>query len=87
MKYRHLDLLQNILRNLRPAVISLIFIAGLTILVSAFFVNNAIGLTTIKIHMVIIFFISLYLLIKKKINPILVMVLAGLLNVIYGFII
>lgn len=81
MKYRHLQVLQDILSVLRPAVISLIAVAGLSILMSAFFGENIISLTSLKIHMVVIFVVCMYLLVKKKTNPILVMILAGVLNV------
>lgn len=37
MKYRHLQSLQDILNMLRPAVISLIAVTGLTILITACF--------------------------------------------------
>ena len=79
LKYRHLQLLQNILKYLRPAVVSLIATAGISILISAFFNNN--DLSQIKIQMIIIFGICIYLLLVKKANPIYVMVLAGILNV------
>lgn len=82
VKYRHLQALQDILSVLRPAVISLIAVAGLSILITAFFGENVISLYSLKIHMVIIFIACMYLLVKKKTNPILVMVLAGVLNVI-----
>lgn len=81
LKYRHLQILQDVLTLLRPAVISLIAVAGLTILINAFFGEQAImTLQTLKIHMVIIFIVCLYLLIIKKANPIGVMILAGALN-------
>ena len=79
LKYRHLQLLQNILKYLRPAVVSSIATAGISILISAFFNNN--DLSQIKIQMIIIFGICIYLLLVKKANPIYVMVLAGILNV------
>lgn len=79
LKYRHLQLLQNILKYLRPAVVSLIATAGISILISAFFNNN--DFSQIKIQMIIIFGICIYLLLVKKANPIYVMVLAGILNV------
>lgn len=84
MKYRHLQVLQDILNVLRPAVISLIAVAGISILMTAFFQDYMISFYTLKIHMVIIFIVCMYLLIKKKTNPIFVMVLAGVLNVIQG---
>jgi chromate transporter len=87
MKYRHLQSLQDILNMLRPAVISLIAVAGLTILISAFFQDNQISIYTLKIHMMIIFGLCIYLLVKKKMNPILVMVFAGICNMLCSFII
>lgn len=86
MKYRHLQSLQNILNMLRPAVISLIAVAGLTILITAFFQENQISVDTLKIHMMIIFGICVYLLTKKKMNPIFVMILAGVMNLLYSFV-
>lgn len=84
IKYKHLQSLQNILNMLRPAVISLIAVAGLTILISAFFGESYITIYTLKIHMVFIFIACIYLLTKKKMNPIYVMIIAGFLNVLYG---
>jgi len=81
LKYRHMKALQEILNYLRPAVISLIATAGLSIMISAFFGEQVISLYTLKIQMVIIFMICLYLLVIKKCHPIFVMILAGVLNV------
>lgn len=86
MKYRHLQVLQDILSVLRPAVISLIAVAGLSILMTAFFGENVISFDSLKIHMIIIFGVCIYLLIKKKTNPILVMLIAGILNIVQGII-
>lgn len=85
LKYRHMETLQDILGLLRPAVISLIAVAGLSILVTAFFGENMISLYSVKIHMVVIFGVCMYLLMYKKANPIAVMILAGVLNVILHF--
>lgn len=86
MKYRHLQSLENILNMLRPAVVALIAVAGLTIITSAFF-GEYIELYRLKIHMIIIFVICIYLLVKKKVNPIFVMLLAGIMNVFYNIVI
>ena len=86
MKYRHMAFLQNVLKVLKPVVVSLIGVAGLTILVSAFF-GGTINLANTNYVMVVIFIISFILLRYKKMNPILVMFLAGLLNVAYTLII
>ena len=79
--------LQVILSTLRPAVVSLIATAGLTIIISAIFGELGISIDTIKIQMIVIFSICMLLLMKWKMNPIFVMVLAGALNVIQYFIV
>ncbi len=82
LKYRHLSFIQNVLHFLRPAVIALIATAGVDILKSAFFNHMPITLSNLQIAMVVIFIVCMYLLVYKKINPILVMVLAGVLNIL-----
>ena len=84
-RYRNLALLQNTLASLRPAVVAMIAKAGLTILISAFFLNGTISLalSNISIRMVCYFVIAVVLLSKVKINPILVMVLRGVFEVAY----
>ncbi len=88
MKYRHLDMLQKILDTLRPAVIALIAAAGLTIIGTAFFGKASFSsFDQINPSMVLLFGISLFLMVKKKMNPITVMVLAGVLRVAQGMLI
>ena len=84
-KYRNLSLLQGTLASLRPAVVAMIAKAGLTIIISAFFVNGLISFTreNVSVRMVLYFILSVVLLRKVKLNPILVMVLCGLLEVSY----
>ena len=82
LKYRSMDLLQGVLKGLRPAVVALIASAVVDIMVSAL---NIVGQGRIKLQMAVIFAICLVLL-RKKWNPILVMVLAGVMQVIYGYI-
>ena len=65
---------------LRPAVVALIATAGVSILTTAFF-----GVT-FNIHLVVIFSLCVILLTKYKWDPILVMILAGVMNTIYYFI-
>lgn len=86
IKYSHFSIFQNVLQYLRPAVVSFIASAGLSILVTAFFGNDFVSLYQLKIHMAIIFLICLYLLFVKKMDPIIVMILAGLINVLQAFI-
>ncbi|MBS5111622.1 MAG: chromate transporter [Coprobacillus cateniformis] len=86
MKYRDLDSLQSVLKNLRPAVVAMIASAGVSILVTAFFGESGlIVMKNLKIQMVVIFIICMVLLMKFKMSPVFVMVLAGILNVMQYF--
>ena len=77
-RYRKLRLLQGILQMLRPAVVALIFTAGLQILLPA------IGLPdTPELRMCLWFLLALFMLRKLHWDPILVMVLTGVLETIW----
>lgn len=79
-KYRRMSLLQGILSSLRPAVVAMIFTAGLTILVPAFFADGLISLDArqLKLRPILYFAAALFLLRKKKMDPIKVMVGCGI---------
>ena len=82
LKYRTMDLLQSVLKSLRPAVVAMIASAGISILKNAFWGSGeTISLTGTEWSMVVIFGICVLLLRKTKMNPIWVMVLAGILKV------
>lgn len=87
LKYRKLDMLQGILHSLRPAVVAMIASSGVLILITAFWGNEQTTLLETKWVMVGIFIFALLLLRKTKINPISVMIMAGLLNVIASLIV
>ena len=88
LKYRNLSLLQGVLKSLRPAVIAMIAAAGASILVNAFWGESIASLTArqllpnISIQAVGIFIGSLILLIRFKMNPIHVMLLSGVTEVV-----
>ena len=82
VKYRHMEGLQMVLNTLRPAVIALILTSGLT---QAFFQESHIDLQQINLIQGVIFIICMYLLLRKKKDPIIVMLFAGVLNVIGSF--
>ena len=85
LRYRKMDMLQGILGTLRPAVVALIGSAGVLILISAFWGSmQQISFDQTKWSMVMIFLICFWLVWKKKKNPILAMVLAGVMNVIWN---
>lgn len=86
MKYRKMTLLQGILNSLRPAVVSLIAAAGLSIMITAFFGEQGVmAVSNLKPQAVVIFGISVFLLRWKRMNPITVMLLAGLMQIGYHF--
>ena len=88
LKYRSMSLLQGILATLRPAVIAMIAAAGVSILVTAFWTDGIVtdSVTAFLSHtdwqLVGIFVFSLILLRKLKMNPIHVMLISGLIEVI-----
>lgn len=88
LKYRNLSLLQGVLKSLRPAVIAMIAAAGASILVNAFWGESIASLTAsqllpnISIRAVGIFIGSLILLARFKMNPIHVMLLSGVAEVV-----
>ena len=82
LKYRSMEVLQGVLGSLRPAVVAMIAAAGISILISAFWGSrNLIALAGTKWSLVVIFVVCMILLRKVKMNPIWVMVLAGVMKV------
>ncbi len=82
LKYRNLSFIQGILNSLRPAVVAMIGGAGLTILLSSFFGDQAkIALENLHLDNVVIFLGAIALLRWKRWNPILVMSLCGVVKV------
>lgn len=83
-KYRKLSLMQGILLSLRPAVVSMIFVAGLKILIPAVFASGAISFAAgnIQIRALVYFIAALIALRKFEIGPIKVMVGCGVAELI-----
>lgn len=86
LKYREMDMLQGVLNSLRPAVVAMIASAGISILITTFWGSSAsIALAGTKWSLVVIFAICVVLLQKVKMNPIWVMVAAGVMKVAISF--
>ena len=78
-----MDMLQGILGGIRPAVVALIGSAGISILQTAFWgVSGKMVISDTSWLMVGIFVVCVILLRKVKMNPIWVMVLAGVMKVL-----
>lgn len=85
-KYRNVNAMSDVLSTLRPAVVSMIAAAGVSILVSAFWGGGGISLDTTKWVLVAAFAVCFLLLRKTKLNPVWVMVIAGVINTAYTLI-
>ena len=86
LKYREMDMLQGVLNSLRPAVVAMIASAGISIFITAYLGSSAsIAFAGTKWSLVVIFAICVVLLQKVKMNPIWVMVAAGVMKVAISF--
>ena len=86
LKYQNVDTLQSVLNSLRPAVVAMIASAGISILISAFWGSEAIvTLAGTRWSLVAIFAVCVLLLQKFKMNPIWVMILAGVTKAVLSF--
>lgn len=79
--------MDNILKFLRPAVVSLLVIAALSIIQTALFGEGKFAIENLDYLMVILIGLSLYLLYVKKINPIKVMILSGIIYTVISLVI
>lgn len=88
LRYRNLSILQEVLSSLRPGVIAMIAAAGASILITAFWGSESLDgaamlLENLRLRSVLIFAAALFLLKKRNMNPILVMLLSGLMEVFF----
>ena len=81
LKWRNMELFQGVLGSLRPAVVALIASAGISILITAFWGNDMITFAGTNWGLVTIFVICIFLIQKVKMNPVWVMLLAGVMKV------
>jgi len=85
-RYKNVSALQSILSSLRPTIVALIAAAGLSILRLVAFSEQTPGFENISWTGIVLFAAAFVLLRKLKWNPILVMCLCGLANLLLGFV-
>lgn len=87
-KYRNLKVMQGVLGSLRPAVVSMIAAAGLSILIAAVWISGtpSLGFDGVRIRSAVYFAAGFLLLRKTKLNPVWVMVLCGAAEVLFQLI-
>lgn len=83
-KYRNLQSVNAVLNGLRPTVVGLIAFATLSITLSALFNTTNVFTETLDFNIIKILLLALYLFILKKykLNPILIIILSGVLGFI-----
>lgn len=83
-KYRNFSGVQTVLGALRPAVVSLISCAGLSILTLALFRNEGSSIHISEFHIIefVLFAVGLFALRKYKVNPIMVIFGSGIIGTI-----
>ncbi len=77
--YKNLSVIQGVLKSLRPAITSMIFGAGLAILIPVIFTDGVITLAAgaIQYRGILLFAGALIVLRVKKYNPVLIMLCCG----------
>ena len=85
LHFRKLDMIQGVLKSLRPAVIAMIAVAGLEIIISSFWNGAGFTASFSSVNWIAagIFAAAVILLRKFKQPPIRVMLLCGLLGLIF----
>lgn len=81
-KYRNFSGVQIVLSAMRPAVVSLIGSAGLSILLIGIFKDGIISIQNIQYIEVILFAVCLFILRKFKTNPILIILGSGCIGTV-----
>ncbi len=84
-KYKHIDSISSILKGLRATSVGLISSSASTFILIAFFGSPSfdIKVSNFNIAAIITFIISLFLLIKYRLNPILIMILSGITGILF----
>lgn len=86
-KYKDLDLMTDVLKFLRPAIVVMILIAGLDILKTALFDVNAVAIANLDFKMLGIFIGAFIIMQKKDYDPIKVMVASGVIYLALGLVV
>ena len=86
-KYKDLDLMTDVLKFLRPAIVVMILIAGLDILKTALFDVNAVAIANLDFKMLGIFIGAFIIMQKKDYDPIKVMVASGAIYLVLGLVV
>lgn len=84
-RLHNMSAMQSVLKFLRPAVIAILFATAVEILMPVVFMNGDVELTAynVKNRMIVLFVVGIILLHKKKISPIMYILMCGVIEVAY----
>ena len=83
-KYKDIDIMADVLKFLRPAIVVMILIAGLDILKTSLFDINPIAFENLNVKMLGLFLGAFIIMQKKDYDPIKVMLASGVVYLILG---
>ena len=83
-RYRSLSVIQGVLGFLRPAVVALIASAGLDVLLLVLFGGQPVAPDAVNLLGAVLFVLALFLLRRRRMSPIAVMLLCGVLSLCAG---
>lgn len=82
-KYRKLQTVNSVLNGLRPTIVGLVAYATLTITLTALFNSNEFSLMVFDLRKILLLVFYVVLLRKYKPNPILIIVVSGILGFVF----
>lgn len=84
VKYKNIDVIADVLYGLRPAVVSLIGVAGISIVALAFFGDKKVDFSNLSINYisVVLFALGMFVLRRYKLSPVHVMIGCGVIGAI-----
>ena len=83
-KYKDIDIMADVLKFLRPAIVVMILIAGLDILKTSLFDINSVAFENLNVKMLGLFLGAFIIMQKKDYDPIKVMLASGAVYLILG---
>lgn len=83
-KYKDIDIMADVLKFLRPAIVVMILIAGLDILKTSLFDINPVAFENLNVKMLGLFLGAFIIMQKKDYDPIKVMLASGVVYLILG---
>ena len=85
-KYKETSAISNILSSLRPAVVALITAAGFSMFQTAVLSGQTLHISSVNIVELLLFIAAFIALRKWKLNPILIMCLCGIGNLLFSLV-